>query len=146
MYRKTIKLFLRFAIAGGFLSAVADRFGIWTYHIAWGNWNNFVEYTQVIIPWFSGPIIQAAAIVATALEVVLAVCLLLGFKTELAAKLSGILLLLFALTMTFSTGIKTSFDASVYAASAAAFALGLIKEKFLELDSVLYKKRGRMFY
>lgn len=146
MYRKTIKLFLRLAIAGGFLSAVADRFGIWTYHIAWGNWKSFVEYTQAIIPWFSGPIIQAAAIVATALEVILALCLILGFKTELAAKLSGILLLIFALSMTFSSGVKTAFDASVFAASAASFALSLIKERFLELDSLLYKKRGKMFY
>lgn len=53
MYRKLIKLFLRLAIAGGFLSAVADRFGIWNSNIAWGNWSNFVAYTQSILPWFS---------------------------------------------------------------------------------------------
>ena len=146
MYRKTVKLFLRFAIAGGFLSAVADRFGLWSYHVAWGNWESFVEYTQMINPWLSDTLAQIAAITSTVIEVVFAICLIIGFKTEMVAKLSGILLLLFALSMTFSTGIKTAFDASVFAASGAAFALSLIKEKFLELDSIVSKKRRKHFY
>lgn len=146
MYRKAVKLFLRFAIAGGFLSAVADRFGIWTYHLAWGNWGSFVEYTQLINPWLSDPLVHAAAIIATALEIVFAVCLIIGFKTELVAKLSGVLLLIFALSMTFSTGVKTAFDASVWAAAAAAFSLSLIKEKLLELDSIIARKQRRRFY
>jgi hypothetical protein len=36
--------------------------------------------------------------------------------------------------MTFSIGMKSAFDYSVFSASAAAFALSLIKEKFFELD------------
>lgn len=133
MYHKLVKLFLRLAIAGGFLSAVADRFGIWSYHIAWGNWDNFIAYTQTIMPWFSHFWVQIAAIVATAAEIIFAIFLLIGWKTSLFAKWSGILLLLFALAMTFSGGIKTAFDASVFAASAAAFALGTMKVKFLEI-------------
>lgn len=133
MYRKLIKLFLRLAIAGGFLSAVADRFGIWNYNLAWGNWNNFVVYTQSIMPWFSYFWIQIAAILATAAEIIFAILLLIGWKTQLFAKLSGILMLIFAVTMSFSGGIKTAFDASVFAASAAAFALGTMKFKFLEV-------------
>lgn len=146
MYRKLVKLFLRFATAGGFLSAVADRFGIWNYHVAWGNWENFVDYTRVINPWFPESMIQVVAITATALEIIFAVLLIIGFKTELIAKLSGVLLLIFALSMTFSTGIKTAFDASVFAASGAAFALSLLNEKFLEVDTVLAKKHRKRFY
>ncbi len=146
MYKKAIKLFLRFGIAGGFLSAVADRFGIWSYHLAWGNWESFVEYTQMINPWLSGPVNEVVAVAATVLEVVFAICLIIGFKTELVAKLSGILLLLFALSMSFSTGIKTAFDASVFAASGAAFALSLLKNKFLELDIRVSKKRKKLFF
>jgi hypothetical protein len=53
MNNKTIKLFLRLAISLSFLSAVADRFGMWSIEIsAWGNWNNFVAYTNNINPWF----------------------------------------------------------------------------------------------
>lgn len=133
MYRKLVKLFLRLAIAGGFLSAVADRFGFWNYDIYWGNWKSFVTYTQTLIPWFPHFWVQIAAIIATVAEIILAIFLLIGWKTELFAKLSGVLLLLFALAMSFSGGIKTAFDASVFAAAAAAFALGTMKVKFLEV-------------
>ena len=44
-------------------------------------------------------------------------------------------LLVFGLAMTFSTGIKGVFDYSVFTASAAAFALSAMKEKFFELDN-----------
>lgn len=133
MYSKLVKLFLRLAIAGGFLSAVADRFGLWNYDVYWGNWESFVTYTQTLMPWFSHFWVQIAAIIATAAEIIFAIFLLIGWKTKLFAKLSGILLLIFALTMSFSGGIKTAFDASVFAASAAAFALGAMRVKFLEI-------------
>lgn len=133
METRLVKLFLRFAIAGGFLSAVADRFGIWHDHLAWGNWGSFVAYTQTLLPWFSAGMVEVAAIIATGAEVVLAVLLIIGWKTAWVARLSGLLMLIFALAMSFSGGIKTAFDASVFAASAAAFALGTMKEKFLEI-------------
>ena len=41
--------------------------------------------------------------------------------------------------MTFSTGIKGVLDYSVFTASAGAFALSIIKEKYLELD-VLFSR------
>lgn len=137
---QNIKLFLRIALSFSFLSAVADRFGLWPAQISvWGNWENFVAYTQVINPWLPEALVSPAAIVATAAEVIFPVCLLVGFKTELVAKLSGILLLSFALAMAFSTGIKGAFDYSVFTASAAAFALSTMKEKFLEVDRLLDK-------
>lgn len=139
---KFIKIFLRLAISLGFLSAVADRIGWWSPEISvWGNWNSFVEYTAFINPWFPAGMIPFLALVATILEVVFAVCLVVGFKTELMAKLSGFLLLIFALSMTFSSGIKGVFDFSVFSASAGAFALGLMKEKFLEVDNLIWKSK-----
>lgn|SRR5690606_3784705 len=139
-YYKAIKLFLRFALATSFLSAVADRLGFWKTEISvWGNWQNFLDYTQLINPWLPNETIPFIGVFATVLEVVFALCLLIGFKTEFIAKWSGILLLLFALSMTFSTGIKGAFDYSVFSAAAAAFALSLLKEKFLEVDTLLQK-------
>ncbi|MBX2899387.1 MAG: DoxX family membrane protein [Cyclobacteriaceae bacterium] len=140
MFNHYIKLFLRFALSVSFLSAVADRLGWWPAAISvWGNWENFVAYTQVINPWLPNALVSPAAILATAAEVIFPICLLLGFKTELIARFSGILLLLFALAMTFSTGIKGAFDYSVFTASAAAFALSTLKEKYLEVDTFLKK-------
>lgn len=137
---KVVKLFLRIAISVGFLSAVADRLGWWNKDVsAWGNWDSFLKYTQTINPWVPVSLIPILGTLATAAEAVFAVFLIIGFKTELFAKLSGYLVLLFALAMTFSTGIKGTLDYSVYIVSGAAFALSLMKEKFLEVDSLLYK-------
>ncbi len=74
--------------------------------------------------------ISIIGIIATTAEIIFAICLIIGFKTELFAKLSGFLLLIFALSMTFSTGIKGAFDFSVFAVSAGAFALSLIYKKY----------------
>ncbi len=140
MNLKVIKLFLRAAIALSFLSAVADRFGLWSASVSvWGNWDNFLAYTKVINPWIPDSIIPALGAMATIAEIIFALALLVGFKTELVARLSGLLLLLFALSMTFATGIKGAFDYSVFSASAAAFALSLMKEKFLEVDNLIAK-------
>ncbi len=144
MNNKIIKLFLRLALSAGFLSAVADRFGMWSKEVSvWGNWENFLNYTKLINPWFPDWVIPIIGTFATAAEIIFAVCLFIGFKTERFAKLSGFLLLIFALSMTFSSGIKSAFDFSVFTASAGAFALSLMKEKFLELDSLLYKQRTK---
>lgn len=138
---KLIKLFLRITLSVGFLSAVADRFGLWAdKYSVWGNWNSFLEYTSLINPFLPKTLIEPIAVIATVAEIVFAVFLIIGFKTELFAKLSGYLLLLFALSMTFSIGIKAAFDYSVFTAAVAAFALSKMKEKYLEVD-VLFLNR-----
>lgn len=91
-----------------------------------GNWENFIVYTKTLNPWIPAEMIPAIGFVATLLEIVFAVLLLTNFKTSLIAKASGFLLLLFALSMTFSTSLKTPLDYSVFCASAAAFALSEI--------------------
>mgnify|MGYP006140875875 FL=1 len=142
MNNKILKLFLRFAIAIGFLSAVADRLGLWSKEVSvWGNWDNFLSYTQLINPWVPNSLIPTLGLVATILEIIFAIFLIIGFKTELFAKLSGILLLVFGLSMTFSTGIKGAFDYSVFTASAGAFALSLMREKYFELDNLISKSK-----
>ena len=143
MKTRIIKLFLRLAISIGFLSAVADRFGMWQKDVSvWGNWDNFLNYTKQINPWIPNSLISTAGIIATAAEIIFALFLLIGFKTELFAKWSGFLLLLFALSMTFFTGIKRAIDFSVFTASAGAFALSLMKEKYIEIESLIAKRNN----
>lgn len=126
---KYLKLFLRFSIATGFLSAVADRFGLYSKsNSVWGNWESFIAYTKVINPWFPEIIIPSIGVIVTLLEIIFALCLLIGFRVQLFAKLSGFLLLLFALSMTFSIGIKPVLDYSVFPVAAAAFILSTLKE------------------
>ena len=141
MSEKIIKLFLRFGIGIGFLSAVADRFGLWPAEIsAWGNWESFLEYTKLINPIIPESLIPVFGAIATGAEILFGIFLIIGFKTELVAKLSGFLMLIFALSIAFSTGIKGVFDYSVFAASAGAFALSTMREKYLELDLLFLKK------
>ena len=145
--KRFVKLFLRLALSASFLSAVADRLGFWSAeHSAWGTWDNFLIYTQKLNPWFAEFLISPLAIIATAAEVIFGICLLVGFKTELVAKLSGFLLLIFGLSMTFSVSIKGPLDYSVFTAAAAAFALSLIKEKYMEVDIIISQKRKKLSY
>lgn len=144
MNRNLVKLSLRLALALGFLSAVADRLGVYPEEISvWGNWQSFVDYTGLINPWLPPSLVPSASVVATAAEVIFGIALLIGFKTALFARLSGILLLVFALAMSFSLGPKAPLDYSVYAAAAAAFALATMNKKYLEVDSLLEKSKLR---
>lgn len=119
--------FLRVALAAGFLSAVADRFGLWgpagAANVAWGAWQAFVDYVAKL-NWFappaSTPILAWAATVA---EVVLGIGLLIGWQLRWFALAAGLLLLSFAITMTLALGVKAPLDFSVFAAAGGAFLL-----------------------
>lgn len=121
-------LFARIALALGFLSAVADRFGLWTpligkANVVWGNMTSFTAYTGVLLPWVPQPMLPLFAWGATVAEIVLGMFLLIGFQKRLTALCSGILLLIFAFAMMFSVSIKAPFDYSVFAAAACALLL-----------------------
>lgn len=121
-------LFARFAIAIGFLSAVADRFGLWTPllgngNVVWGNMESFTAYTGVLLPWVPKFLLPLFAWTATIAEIILGILLLIGYQKRLVALLSGILLLTFAFSMLFSLNVKAPLDYSVFAAAACAFLL-----------------------
>ena len=117
-------LFLRLALASGFLSAVAARINLWGKRASVSEaWNSFINYTAEVNSFLPKSFIPTIAMLATILETGLAILLLLGFKTSYASLGAGILLLLFALAMTYSYGIKEPLDYSVFAASAGAFLL-----------------------
>ncbi|RYG01244.1 MAG: DoxX family protein, partial [Chitinophagaceae bacterium] len=127
MYQKITEWFLRIALSVTLLSAVADRFGWWSKSLAvWGNWENFLAYTQTLMPFVPNSLIGMMGSLATLLEVVFAIGLLLNFKTSLIAKCTGALLLIFGLSMAFAINIKAPLDYSVFVASAGAFALSVI--------------------
>ncbi len=127
---KIIEWFLRLSLSAGLLSAVADRFGLWPKkNSAWGDWDNFVSYTATLNPLFPSSAIPFLAIVATLLELVFGLGLLIPFKTKLVARATGTLLLIFAISMAFSIGVKAPLDYSVFCGSAAAFALSIIIKK-----------------
>ena len=133
-------LFLRLAIGFSFLSAVADRFGWWgAYgqpHVSWGNFHRFTAYTGTLLWFLPTALVPALAWAASGVETVLGLTLVLGCFTRAAALLSGILLLLFALAMTFSLGVKAPLDFSVFSASAGAFLLAAFGRYRWSLDTL----------
>jgi uncharacterized membrane protein YphA (DoxX/SURF4 family) len=126
---RVLELYARLAVAAGFLSSVADRFGLWgppgSPRAAWGNWTNFVKYTALLnffLPKWLAPALAAGATIA---ETSLGVLLILGLWKRQVAALAAGLLCVFALEMTMALGIKAPLDYSVFSASAAAVMLFL---------------------
>ena len=123
--------FLRIALAASFLSAVADRFGLWgtsaTPGVSWGNMIRFDAYVAKL-NWFAPAlVIPLLAWVSTIAEALLAFGLLVGWQLRWFALASALLLLSFAVTMTLALGVKPPLDYSVFTAAAAAFLLFAIQ-------------------
>ena len=138
MYAAT--LFLRLALGTAFLSAVSSRLGLWPKDMGGGSWMGFLEYTAELNPWASPSWIPFLGSAATVAEVTLGFLLVIGFAQRLVGTASGILLLIFALSMMNGTGIKSPFDYSVFTASAAAFVFAAIGDSLWSLDSLLRRR------
>ncbi|MGV0809254.1 hypothetical protein [Mycolicibacterium setense] len=125
-------LFARLTLATAFLSAVADRFGLWgpagTPNVAWGNFESFTAYVHVLAPYLTGGLLQLTAWLATIAEVILAVGLLLGVCLRWVSFGTAALLVVFGVSMFVFAGFETPFSASVFTAAAAALLLGLAPE------------------
>jgi uncharacterized membrane protein YphA (DoxX/SURF4 family) len=134
---------LRLALGFSFLSAVADRFGLWGAYgepnVAWGDFARFVAYTGQLTWFVPKATIPIMAVAATCAETLLGVLLVLGWQTRIAALSSGVLLLLFAVGMTGATGIKAPLDYSVFSAMGGAFLLATCAEYPFSIDNLRRK-------
>lgn len=141
-----VRLFARLALGVSFLSAVADRFGLWgpygAKNVSWGDFAHFVAYTGAVTSLFPSSLTVPFAWAATAAETVCGILLIAGFKIRLASVLSGLLLLLFAMGMVTSLGVKKPLDYSVFSAAAAAFLLAFWEPDRFTLDSLLNRYRN----
>jgi uncharacterized membrane protein YphA (DoxX/SURF4 family) len=137
-------VFLRLALGLSFLSAVADRFGLWgafgEANVSWGSFARFVVYTGKLNWFLPGALIPVVAITATGAEVLLGLCLAIGWQTRAAALMSAILLLLFGITMTMALGVKAPLNNSVFSAAGGAFLLVTCSEFPFSMDNLL--RRG----
>jgi uncharacterized membrane protein YphA (DoxX/SURF4 family) len=140
-----VRLFARFALGASFLSAVADRFGLWgrygAKNVSWGNFAHFVEYTGRVMSLFPGSLTVYFAWAATVAETLFGILLIVGFKIRMVSVLSGLLLLSFAIGMATGLGVKTPLDYSVYSAAAAAFLLAFSEPDRFTLDRLLNRRR-----
>ena len=141
-----VRLFARLALGASFLSAVADRFGLWgpygAKNVSWGDFAHFVEYAGAVTSLFPSSLTVPFAWSATVAETLFGILLIAGFKTRMVSVLSGLLLLSFAMGMVTGLGIKTPFDYSVFSAAAAAFLLALLEPDRFTLDKLLNRSRN----
>ena len=140
--RQIANLFLRLTVAASMLSSVADRFGIWAKELCmWGDMDKFVAYTQSLIPYIPADAVPVLAWTATVLEVLLPLCLLVGLKLKWTASLSGLMILVFAIAMATSVGIKAPLNYSAFTASAAAFGILACGKGIWEVDNLMGNRR-----
>jgi uncharacterized membrane protein YphA (DoxX/SURF4 family) len=136
--------FLRYALGIGFLSAVADRFGLWgpfgTPNVSWGNFSRFLEYTHTINWYAPAGMIPALGIIATAAEILFGLLLLVGWHTRATAVLSGLLLLVFGVSMALGLGVKAPLNYTVFTGAGAAFLLATCERFPLTVDELLFRR------
>jgi thiosulfate dehydrogenase (quinone) large subunit len=134
-------VYLRLALGATFLYSVGDRFGWWgppgTRGVNWGNFERFLLYTGKITAFMPHALTPMLGWSATVLETVIGVCLILGLYTQQVALGGGILLGIFALSMTATTGLGSALTLSVFSTSAGAFLLAHTPRHALSVDSVI---------
>ena len=81
---------LRFGLGLGFLSAVADRFGVWGAfgqpNVEWGNYSRFLEYTHSLNWYLPAAMTPLLGAIATAGEILFGLLVLVGWHTRVAAR------------------------------------------------------------
>ena len=117
---------LRLSLAVAFLSAVGDRFGAWgphgSPHASWGDWHHFRIYADRLNWYMPAAVQPAAAVLATAGEVVFAVALILSLPAARGEQLGPeCLLSIFGISMALTLGVKAPLKScSVFSAATAA--------------------------
>jgi len=142
------QLLLRLALGVGFLFPVMDRLGLLgapgTGIPAWGNWANFVGYTNKLLPFLSAGGASIMGLIATIAEALFGICLIIGLKTRLASLGAAILTLIFAICMATFMSIAAPFKYPVFVFTGASLLLsGLPVYKWSVDNLLLVRQRGR---
>ena len=142
--RNISSVVLRLGLGLGFLSAVADRFGLWgsfgERNVEWGNYSRFLDYTQTLNGYWPTSWIPALGAVATGAEILFGLLILVGWHTRIAARLGGGLLVVFATTMMISLGVKSVLNYAVLTGIGGSFLLANCDRFPFSLDELLSRR------
>lgn len=137
-------LFLRYALGLGFLSAVADRLGLWGAfgqpNVEWGNFSRFLDYTQSLNWYVPAGMIPTLGVIATGAEITFGLLLLVGWHTRAAALLTGLLLLTFGVAMTLALGVKAPLNFAVFTGVGGALLLANCESFPFSVDGLLFRR------
>jgi uncharacterized membrane protein YphA (DoxX/SURF4 family) len=142
-------LLLRIGLGVGFLSAVADRLGLWGAfgqpNVEWGNFSRFLEYTQTLNWYLPAGMIPTLGVIATGAEILFGLLLVFGWHTRAAALLSGLLLLTFGTSMTLALGIKAPLNFAVLTGMGGALLLATCERYLFSVDELLARRTIHRF-
>ena len=137
-------LLLRIGIGVGFLSAVADRFGLWgpfgQPNVEWGDFSRFLEYTHTLNWYLPAGMIPPLGVIATGAEILFGLLLLVGWHTRATALLSGLLLLTFGMAMTLALGVKAPLNFAVLTGIGGALLLANCESFPFSVDELLFRR------
>ena len=129
---------VRLTLAASFLSAVADRFGVWGLPggagVAWGSVEKYEEYVATLNWFLPHSLVSPVGWTATAVETLVAVGLVVGWRLRWVALVAGLLLTTFAVAMIVSLGPKPPLDYSVPSAAGAAWLLAAVSPPGKRVD------------
>ena len=137
-------LLLRVGLGVGFLSAVADRLGLWGAfgqpNVEWGNFSRFLEYTHTLNWYLPAGMTLPLGVIATGAEILFGLLLLVGWHTRAAARLSVLLLLTFGVSMTLALGIKAPLNYAVLTGIGGALLLANCERFPFSVDELLSRR------
>lgn len=139
-YRDIATLLLRLATAANFLSPAASRLGLWGNQSS--GWKNFIIYAAQVNSFAPPAIVPLLAIASTILEISFPIMLIVGYETRYAALGASALTFIFAVTMTYSFGVKSPLDYGVFVDCTSAFLLATIPTYRWSIDGKLAMKRN----
>ena len=138
------QLYLRVAIAVSYLVFGLDRLGVFgkpgEKNISWGDWDHFLKYAAEVMQFLPYSLVTVFAVIATVVEILAGLLLLVGKWTKVAAIGSGVLAFLYAVSMAISFGIVSPLSYSVFTVSAASFLLACLPSYKWSFDNLLKNK------
>jgi len=137
-------LLLRIGLGVGFLSAVADRLGMWGAfgqpNVEWGNFSRFLEYTHTLNWYLPAGMTLPLGVIATGAEILFGLLLIIGWRTQAAALLRALLLLTFGVAMTLALGIKAPLNFAVLTGIGGALLLANCENFPFSVDEWLSRR------
>jgi uncharacterized membrane protein YphA (DoxX/SURF4 family) len=127
---RVVRLALRLSLGTAFLSSVADRFGWWGPfgQGSWGSMSAFADFTHQLVPFASGWLLTVIVWAATAIESILGILLLVGWRPPLVGAVTCLVLLVFGTSMAVSLGMEAPLAYSVFSAASAAAAYAILRK------------------
>jgi uncharacterized membrane protein YphA (DoxX/SURF4 family) len=125
---RAVRIALRLSLAASFLSAVADRFGLWAPlgQGSWGSMDSFTDYVHQLVPFASGWFLTVIVWGVTVTETALGVLLLIGRRPKLVGATTCLVLMVFGVAMGVSLGLESPLAYSVFSAASAAAAYAIL--------------------